>query len=109
MPKSYTDVTLSGAASVEVQEEGRKLTTLTSPGLAPQLSPNSNTNFGRASLDLFSLFHQGEASPLKGSTRPLVKLSPEVRNWASIYMGRKHGRVKDLPLFPAPKPTPTVL
>jgi hypothetical protein len=56
MPKSYTDVTLSGAASVEVQEEGRKLTTLTSPGLAPQLSPNSNTNFGRASLDHFFSF-----------------------------------------------------
>jgi hypothetical protein len=53
MPKSYPDVTRSGAASAEVQEEGRKPTTLASPGLAPQLSPNSNTNFGRASLLFF--------------------------------------------------------
>jgi hypothetical protein len=56
MPKSYPDVTRSGAASADLQEEGRKPTTLASPGLAPQLSPNSNTNFGRASLDLFFTF-----------------------------------------------------
>jgi hypothetical protein len=67
MPKPYTDVTRSGAASAKVQEEGRKLTTLASPGLAPQLSPNSNTNFGRASL-LF--FVEGATSSLKGSTHP---------------------------------------
>jgi hypothetical protein len=78
MPKSYPDVTRSGAASAKVQEEGRKPTTPASPELAPQLSPNSNTNFGRDSL-LF--FVQGEASPLEGSTHPWVKLSSsEVRN-----------------------------
>jgi hypothetical protein len=70
MPKSYPDVTRSGAASTEVQEEGRKPTTPASPGLAPQLSPNSNTNFGRASLLV-----QGEAFHLEGSTHPWVKLS----------------------------------
>jgi hypothetical protein len=73
MPKSYLDVTRSGAASAKVQEEGRKPTTPASPGLAPQLSPNSNTNFGRASL-LF--FVQGEASPLEGSTHPWVSCRP---------------------------------
>jgi hypothetical protein len=31
MPKSYPDVTRSGAASAEVQEEGRKPTTPPSP------------------------------------------------------------------------------
>jgi hypothetical protein len=67
MPKPYMDVTRSGAASAKVQEEGRKPTTLASPGLAPQLSPNSNTNFGRASL-LF--FVQGETSHLEGRTHP---------------------------------------
>jgi hypothetical protein len=53
MSKSYPDVTGSGAASAEVQEEGRKPTTPASPGLAPQLSPNSNTNLLELSLDLF--------------------------------------------------------
>jgi hypothetical protein len=51
MPKSYSDVTRSGAASAEVQEEGRKPTTPASPGLAPQLSPNSNTNLVGLSLE----------------------------------------------------------
>jgi hypothetical protein len=88
MPKSYPDVTRSGAASAEVQEEGRKPTTLASPELAPQLSPNSNINFGRASLDLrFS-------SSCFGS-----------EEWASIYRGRRLGRVEDLPLFLWAKPT----
>jgi hypothetical protein len=53
MPKIYPDVTQSGAASAEVQEKERKPTTPASPRLAPQLLPNSNTNFGIASLDLF--------------------------------------------------------
>jgi hypothetical protein len=52
MPKSYPDVTQSGAASAEVQEEGRKLTSPASPGLTPQLSPNSNTNLVGLCLDL---------------------------------------------------------
>jgi hypothetical protein len=78
MPKSYPDVTRSGAASAEVQEEGRKPTTPDSPILAPQFSPNSNTNFGRA---LLLFFVQREASPLEGSSHTWVKLSPfEVRN-----------------------------
>jgi hypothetical protein len=37
MPKSYPDVTRSGAASAKVQEEGRKSTSPAFPGLAPQL------------------------------------------------------------------------
>jgi hypothetical protein len=71
MPKSYPGVTRSGAASAEAQKEGRKLTTPASPGLAPQLSPNSSTNFGRALPDLcFSsssrrgLFFRGKHSSL---------------------------------------------
>jgi hypothetical protein len=81
----------SGAASAEVQEEGRKSTTPVSPRLAPQLSPNSKTNLVGLHLDLCFYF-----------------LCLQVRNGVSIYR-RRLGRVEDLPLFPAPKPTPTAL
>jgi hypothetical protein len=70
MPQSYPDVTRNAAASTEVQEEGRKSTTPASPGLTPQLSPNSNTNLLGFCLDLcfsYSCFGSEEcASIYKG-------------------------------------------
>jgi hypothetical protein len=73
MPKSYSDVTRSGADNSGFSRT--RTSTLT----------DSNTNFGRASL-LF--FVHGEASPLEGSTHSWVKLSSfEVRN-GLLFIGR---------------------
>jgi hypothetical protein len=76
MPKSYPDVTRSGAASAEVQEEGRKPTTPASPGLAPQLSHNSNTNWVGLRLDLCFSSSSKERPLLRGKHSSLGEVSP---------------------------------
>ena len=80
MPKSYPDVTRSGAASAEVQEEGRKPTTPASPGLAL----NSHLILTLILVEL--RFDICFSCSCFGS-----------EEWASIYRGRRLGRVEDLP------------
>jgi hypothetical protein len=83
----------------QVQEEGWKPTTPASPGLAPQLSPNSNTNFGRASLDQWFFFRPKRGPYFEGKHPSLGEVHFEVRKMTSIYRGRRLRRVEDLCSF----------